>query len=757
MERTRKRDWCGWLGQQGGQALTYVAILALVSGLIAIVFEDTVRELDGLSAAVVSAGSDLHLSMKECSARRRQQAEASSHHPPSSMRQESEGNARSVPSSDCPRGDTIGAGLDSGSGLRTDPWDVTVVLFGDADLDALKLPYPVPYQAHAEVLDTLLAYRPAAIFVDFMFLQERESEAAGASMLLDVLTRAREQNVPIVMALPDAALVNDKESLQRREKAWLVDKVFGCAEFAALTPIKLHDPLGLIRYPAQSNVGFRVEPSPLSLWQRLWGWLARLLSPAAGASQTLAVDVKEMAVASPAFAVADALARSRSAAQAVSAAAAGPAVGDASEHSAAVRCLDMMPSVADAANHRPRTRPEMEILWRTGANEQRTTVDGCGRDSMKTGTLAERLRRLLDHLLRPLTVLTDGYSPEFCPIQPVVSARALLAGDLDETGRRARFTGKVIAYGANFLGAHDAVKTPAGEHTPSVFIHAMAIHNLLLLEEDGYKVNELWRRWLLIAVVAIAAATLAVLERSYGRPTELWEAWAKPRVTKVLSAPTLKIWFSTITEKRRAEVLATVTLFIVFLLALYMIDRVVTVALVVTAVLLSRATWPMLIARLIFLIASTLFGFLYLRLGSLSILLVLGLLFVATKLDEGVGWFGARLAVARTRQRDLEQILSEPRVRGPSCKADPARQPYLMARTVSWLDQRRKASGGPPCADPSPESSTKEHYRCGKTPLDLSRVGATAWRRYCCAPSPPSRLPAWYRRRQRRKTPSAKR
>ncbi len=714
---SRKRAWWGWPAQQAGQALSYVAILALATGLIAVFLEDKVREMDGLSAAVVSAGSDFLLRKMECNARTRLQAQRPRQQFPGAVGPGNERDAQSVPIADCPPGDAIDPGSDAGLEARPDPWDVTVVLFGDADLDALELPYPVPYQIHAEVLETLLAYRPAAIFVDFMFLQERESEKIGAQLLQEVLVRAREANIPIVMALPDSDLVNDKDSLQRRKKAWLVDRFTGCADFAALTPIKLHDPLGLIRYPAHSEVGLRIEPAPVSLLRRLWDGPKPL--PIEASAETSAADLYRMDLASPAFAVVDALARSQSAAGVAPSVGAvpAPALEAVPVSNAAVRCLDRMPSAPVAADQPLRHRPEMEILWRTGVNERRTTVDGCGREAPTTGTFVERLRRKLKSIARPLTVLSAGYSPEFCPVQPVVSARALLAGDLDETGRRARFSGRVIAYGANFLGALDAVKTPAGEHTPSVFVHAMAIHNLLLLGEEGYKVNERLRRWIFIALVALAAAALAVFEHNQDRLRRTSDARTVHLATTALGAPGLKSWFQSLAWIQRTEAVGAVVAFLVFLFALYWFNRIVTVALVVSVVLLWKMNLHMLGAHVTFLVVSTGFSFVFLRLGSLSILLVLGLLFVARKLDAWVRRFGDWLDEARKRGGELERILTQSQSQsqsqspGPSGKSDRKSRRYRLARAVFWLDQRRKATFGPPGADPPSASPTKEHCR----------------------------------------------
>lgn len=729
MERTRKRDWCGWLGQQGGQALTYVAILALACGLIGLFVEDKVREIDGLSAAVVGAGSDLLLRTKECQARERLEARMSVQQPHDAARKDVAGNGQDFPSVDCFWRAMFGAAPASASVPHPNSWDVTVVLFGDADLDALELPYPVPYQAHAEVLDMLVAYRPAAIFVDFMFLQERTSEPAGTKLLLDVLAQARAQNVPIVMALPDSELMKNQGPASREKVPWLVDRFAGCADFAALTPLKLHGPLGLIRYPAQSKVHLRVEPARESLWQHLLRGPVSLRPEKERPIVPPVAEVEMLAVASPAFAVADALTRSRSrpSGGVMPAASAAPAAGAVSEGApasqAVVPCLDMVPAVA-AAEHRLPDRSTMEILWRTGANERRSWVDGCGpHPRMIDGSFLERQILKWEEFDRKLKMLRDGYSPTFCPYQTVVSVKSLLDGDIDDAGRRARFTGRVVAYGANFLGALDAVRTPIGEHTPGVFIHAMAIHNLLLLREDGYKLDEYWRRVIFIVVASLVAAVLAVLERNAGPRRAALSAPVESVVSGAMSAPKLLTWFKSLSRAQRAGVigrgLALAASLFAFAATLYLFNRIVAVAVLVSVVLLWRLSLRTLSMYVPVVFVVTVFGFHCLRLGSLGILLVIGLFLLARKLDEGFGRLGARLREPRTLGQTWNQtvVLIRDQNHKPlllqSCRESPEspghndEERHLAARLIQWLDRRREASSGPPTADSLNAQSTQ--------------------------------------------------
>ena len=54
--------------------------------------------------------------------------------------------------------------------------DTAVVLFREENLAQLAAPYPVPYERHAEILEALASYRPAAVFIDFAFMDPRPAD-----------------------------------------------------------------------------------------------------------------------------------------------------------------------------------------------------------------------------------------------------------------------------------------------------------------------------------------------------------------------------------------------------------------------------------------------------------------------------------------------------------------------------------------------------------------------------------------------------
>ena len=54
--------------------------------------------------------------------------------------------------------------------------DTAVVLFREENLTQLDASFPVPYERHVDVLDALAAYRPAAVFIDFAFMDPRPAD-----------------------------------------------------------------------------------------------------------------------------------------------------------------------------------------------------------------------------------------------------------------------------------------------------------------------------------------------------------------------------------------------------------------------------------------------------------------------------------------------------------------------------------------------------------------------------------------------------
>ena len=62
-------------------------------------------------------------------------------------------------------------------------------------LQHLQMPWPWNYGAHARALDALLAYKPKAVVVDFLFVDSRPDDTL--SELVDEIARYKKAGVPL--------------------------------------------------------------------------------------------------------------------------------------------------------------------------------------------------------------------------------------------------------------------------------------------------------------------------------------------------------------------------------------------------------------------------------------------------------------------------------------------------------------------------------------------------------------------------------
>lgn len=78
--------------------------------------------------------------------------------------------------------------------------EITVVLFREENLADLNTHYPVPYRLHAEIIEALASYAPKAVFVDFAFIDNRDTKALKE--LSDALCALRESGSRVYIAAP---------------------------------------------------------------------------------------------------------------------------------------------------------------------------------------------------------------------------------------------------------------------------------------------------------------------------------------------------------------------------------------------------------------------------------------------------------------------------------------------------------------------------------------------------------------------------
>ncbi len=103
--------------------------------------------------------------------------------------------------------DLVLFGPDYGAGSQD---SVAVVLVGDQTLKGFDLTWPVRLDWHARFLEALLQYKPAAVFVDIAFLDQRMNSGVGE--FLSVVEQYQLENVQLIFAS-----VVDEGELQVRE------------------------------------------------------------------------------------------------------------------------------------------------------------------------------------------------------------------------------------------------------------------------------------------------------------------------------------------------------------------------------------------------------------------------------------------------------------------------------------------------------------------------------------------------------------
>ena len=125
----------------------------------------------------------------------------------------------------------------------------TVLLFREANLHQLGTRYPVPYNIHAQILESLAFYRPRALFVDFAFFDQRAED--NVDELVAKFCLLRESGTKVFLAAPSA-----RESDQP-----VHGKLFQCAQPASPQMDETVGVSGVLTYPRGENTGQRFLPS----------------------------------------------------------------------------------------------------------------------------------------------------------------------------------------------------------------------------------------------------------------------------------------------------------------------------------------------------------------------------------------------------------------------------------------------------------------------------------------------------------------
>ncbi|WP_447920033.1 CHASE2 domain-containing protein [Achromobacter aegrifaciens] len=133
-----------------------------------------------------------------------------------------------------------------------------------------------------------------------------------------------------------------------------------------------------------------------------------------------------------------------------------------------------------------RTDEAMALTWGVDNLDQRRFSKDC---RQARGGYAE----MLPSYVRTLLGDPDAAQP-ICPYTRALTLSELRAPDADGTRLADMLTGRYVMIGAALSGFNDTVLSPVHDSIPGVFMHAMALDNLLTYQND-YKRAVEWEIW----------------------------------------------------------------------------------------------------------------------------------------------------------------------------------------------------------------------------------------------------------------------
>ena len=372
--------------------------------------------------------------------------------------------------------------------------ETTVVLFREENLSDLKESYPVSYKGHAEILEALLAYKPRAVFVDFVFVDER-NDPDGIKALQDAICSFAQARIPL---------------------------------YLAISPPRT----------AATDNGIKIAATPPS--PRGAGKIRRELDPD-GVTHVSGDKYRECADLGKGLIKAELVNAQMESSHGVSGVLDYRLEGDTAHGKKDAPAFAMLPDKLKSSIH----KDPMEIIWANGVAPLNRWM-GCEPETNSFQTLKNRFDHLFNHILRH-----DPLSEKLkCPYTPTVSVRHLLhsISDPEVTGA---LENRAVFYGAGFQAAGDILVSPVYAELPAVYLHAMA-HDNLLTFGDHYKRAEHERNFisrlldygLLLVIVVILLLPNEFTERltqfmhfSKGLPLRMAAVWVALAVLLALAWP----------------------------------------------------------------------------------------------------------------------------------------------------------------------------------------------------------------------------
>ena len=272
---------------------------------------------------------------------------------------------------------------------------ISAVIVDDKTLHTLAMPWPWSYSAQARMLDSILAYHPRAVIVDFLFYDPRPDDTLPE--LVDEIHRFQKARVPIYFE--GGVHLPFGEDPLRKELA--------ATGVPVLDPsISLYE--GIARqYPTTGRcfgAGHKPDDTCLSLALQVY---------------------KDLYPATPPEPLAD----------------------------------------------------KMELVWGTKTSPHNYWINYVDDDGQQINCQDKRsgLTRIY------LAFFDTNAVKDHCPYQGLVPAESLMMGgdDKDVTDLIAN---KIVFYGGDIEGAEDKAATPVNALQPGVFVHAMALDNLITFD-----------------------------------------------------------------------------------------------------------------------------------------------------------------------------------------------------------------------------------------------------------------------------------
>ena len=359
-----------------------------------------------------------------------------------------------------------------------DNTNIAVIVINDETLRRKDVPWPPPFSVHAEVIEKVLLYNPKALFIDFGFFDDRGQKDLDA--LIEVLSDAYRKVPPGTHKACDSGILKSKEC---EGAVWRVP-VFLAGAPRSLGPRKALYQLGVIpqlqdtvtgtvstRYSTEHELPYNSYPLYDCFTGELSAALAMYAAYHADWITTWGLD------------------------------------------------LTACPRDAEREERDRKGGPnKLSVYWASWGDATSS------RGSYECKTLPEglfgRMFQVVWIWVRGLFQDDKTWREQFqaCPPHRSYAAHAFLTDDRPELAEF--MDDRYVFYGGNFAMADDLITPPTHEPVPGVFLHAMALDNLLRFRGEYVRMEGesgifAVTTWLTLALVMFAGFCTVVAWNGY--------------------------------------------------------------------------------------------------------------------------------------------------------------------------------------------------------------------------------------------------